>query len=111
MPKNLRNKLATFLADAQSLGREEATSRLERLVLDELQFLQTDHRIGTTDLYYIKSRAVDHFNAQNMTKEALGFAFNDNDAVRALAYTQAVVDFMRREGLTSTSLSFDKNKR
>lgn len=111
MPKNLRSKLAVFLEDANSLGKEEALTKLERLFLDELNFLQTEHRIGTMDLYYVKSRAVDHYNEKDLRKESLGFAYGDQDAIRALAYTEAVVDFMRKEGLTSVVLKFDKNKR
>lgn len=110
MPKNLKSKILIILEEGETLSRLETATRLEQLMQDELNFLHTEHTIGKRDLNEIKSKAVDSWlkvDPKSFGQEGYGVS----DEMRAWAYVDSVISFLRRKGLITFLLNFDHTKK
>ena len=108
MSRNLKSKLGDLLEDVDTLNRPEAIRKLELFINEELKFMESEHVIGRYDLNLIKSNAMQYFQEYDAR---LGNTQSDLDNFRAWCYIQAVVGFLRSQGLLSSRLNYDKNKK
>lgn len=108
MPKNIREKLALILEDAESLKRHDLLRLLERMFNEELEFLQLEHKIDSYDLNSVRSRAISLYNELSMTKESLGYAHGDGELIRTMCFVMATLELFRGKGLIAFTVKYNK---
>lgn len=109
MPTNLREKLSTLLDDVKSLNKQDALNRMERFVLDEMKFLETEHLISKYDLNTVRSMAHSTFLAID-PRSLSEHGYDMVDEARAWSYLNAAVQLLKSKGLTACTIKYD-NKR
>jgi len=109
MPKNLDKKISLLLEDIEGLSRQDAAERIKQLVLQELKFLETEHKINGYDIERVKSMAHDDY-VQGDSRNILGgdFQFLDEGKIRSLCFIRATIRFLRSKDLISFQLKYEK---
>lgn len=108
MPKNLRSKIGHILEDCETLPKYELLDRLERLVNEELRFLDAEHAIDSIDLALINSQAIKNYTDRSLAPEALGKLWADGTSTRTLCLVEAAVAFLRGRGLVNFKVVYNK---
>lgn len=108
MPKNIKQKLALILEDAESLKKYELLRLLERMFNEEMEFLQAEHQVDIYDLTNVKSQAIDMYNQMRMTMDSLGNLHGDSELIRTMCLMMATISLLRSKGLVNFTLTYKK---
>lgn len=110
MPKNLAQKIALVLEDAESLSRPEVIRLFERLITEELQFAEAEHAFDTYDLNLIRSRAINKFNDMALNSEALGKIKGNSEGIRMKCLVESTIEMLRGKSLINFTMKFNGKK-
>lgn len=105
MPKNLKEKVTILVEDIKTLNKYEAAAKVERFILDELQFLNTEHTMGIRDVSAVYAYATKKICEIN-TREDGDFSVPEH--ARAWCYFESTILHMRSKGLIGFNVRFDK---
>ena len=108
MPKNLKNKINNLLEDIRTLSKEQAIRRVEQLIHDEIEFINTEHELWAADLCEIGSIAKGEYQRLGVNElRALGSEEN----VVWFCRTNAVIKYLRTKGYINFTVNYMSKKK
>ena len=99
MSRNLREKLSVVLDEIADLHKIEALKVLERMVSQELEFLEIERELEHYDLNLIRDKAAynwQYFNRNDYKDTCLN---SNEELIRTYCYVEAVIGHLRSKGL------------
>lgn len=108
MARNLREKIHAILNDSYDIRRESVVTKIERLIMEELELRNEERDINYQDVSLIQSMAAKEFTQMRTDEGALGKVSGDQPMIRTLCLFNATISFLRSKGLLYSTFRFKK---
>lgn len=108
MARNLKEKIHAILNDSYDIRRESVVTKIERLLIEELELRNEEREINYQDIGFIQSMAAKSFVEMRTDEGAIGKMSGDQPMIRTLCLFDATVSFLRSKGFLYSTFRFKK---